>query len=251
MAKNKSAPTAASTWAKNFGKSTARTTGNILKTVTPNMINTSSNITASIKENRDFITQTRSSMKTQQSYMDKTEMAIKSKNLIKDAMRDVRSGNFSLDRINADTTDGFNEDIDALMYETGNNEAEVQTDTDRSAMNSKELRLLSKVTASSSLASTESMKAMTNTISSVTIKSGQANTAILANVTNLGFNRVSSEIREANIGIRAINNNLVQMINFQNNNMSVANQAAIDYYETSSNMLNKIGENLRDRKSVV
>lgn len=229
-------------WMRNFSKSAVTSTKKILGESMPNLKTTKDSVNSIASDTRTFITRTKTGMNMQSRSLANTKLGKNATEIIKDALNDMKTGNFSLEK-SAEFSLDFDDD---KYYEIGegldlSNPEDFAANEER-----KNAAKIGKAISRTSAASIEGMRAMTHTISQVTIKSQEASTAKLLNANLFGFNQINTQMNEINNHLYNVNQNLAAMIRFQNENVSATNQAAIEYYQTSSEMLSKMGENIAE-----
>ena len=94
------------------------------------------------------------------------------------------------------------------------------------------------------------MRESTNVIAKTQIKAAQIISDKNANVVLFGINKLNASLLGVNNQLNTINNNIVSLINFQNQNVSITNQAMLSYFDRSLGILEKLDKTLsgRDKK---
>jgi len=230
-------------WTKNFSKSVGKSSINVLKSVTPNISDTVISASESMRSGRDYLLHSKSSMNFQSRTLDNTKLGRSAKDILDSAFSDIKTGNFSLNKLNDDSFNFDDKDTFGLGEIDLNDPASIATQETR-----KNTAVLGSIVAEGNSATISGLRTMTDTLARVTVKSSEASASKLANVTLFGMNRISADMMNMQKGIVSINNNLVAMIKFQNENVSKTNQAAINYYDTSSRMLYEMGKTLSEIK---
>lgn len=229
-------------WMRNFSKSAVTSTKKILGESMPNLKTTKDSVNSIAANTRTFITRTKTGMNMQSRSLASTTLGRNATEIIRDALNDMKTGNFSLEK-SAEFSLDFDDDS---YYEIGDG-LDLSNPEDFAANEErKNAAKIGKAISRTSAASIEGMRAMTHTISQVTIKSQEASTAKLLNANLFGFNQINTQMNEINTHLYNVNQNLAAMIRFQNENVSATNQAALEYYQSSSEMLSKMGENIAE-----
>jgi hypothetical protein len=228
-------------WVKSFSKVVGKTTKDVLRTVTPNIVETVTSANDSIRDVRSYISHARNGMGFQSRTLEATRMGRSARDIMNSAFDDIRRGTFSLKGMSDDS------------YNIGDIEPDVSTDDsfpDSAGVleSRKNTAILGKVVAEGNAATIEGLRQMTETVSNVTLKSASATADRLSNVALFGFNKMSSDLSSVNRNLTNVNANLSAIIKFQNTNMNVVNQAALKYYDTSTKMLYSIGQTLNAMK---
>lgn len=228
---------------KNIAGGTGRIAVETLKSVTPNISDSVTSATDVIRESRDFITKTRSSLVQQTNALNRTKLGSSAKDIISNAYDDIRSGTFSLDKLNDQSIDSLSDfDIDTSDLNLN--------DPDSVALyeSKKNTAIIGKAVTEGNIATIEGMKQMTNTIASVNVKTSNAAVAKLSNIALLGINQTNSQLAGINNRLDNINANLTAMVSFQNQTTLATNQAALEYYSQSSQLLYEMGKTLAEIK---
>lgn len=231
-------------WIKSFSKAVGSTTKEVLRTVTPNIASTVDSASDSLKSARSYLAHAKSGLNYQSRTLETTRMGRSAKDIMESAFADLRNGTFSLKNLRDDSYD-----VD-LSIDIDNDTSSTSDSAELRALNEsrKNTTMLGKVVAEGNAAQIEGMREMTGTLASVTLKTAEASSSKLANIALFGVNKLSADISGVQNSLNTINANLVEMINFQNQNTSVANQAAIEYYSKTTGMLYEIGKTLSSMK---
>lgn len=228
---------------KNIAGGTGRIAVETLKSVTPNITDTATSATDVIRESRDFINKTRTQLAQQTTMLDRTKLGSSAKDIISNAYNDIRSGSFTLDKLNDQSFDSLGDfDIDTADVDLN--------DPDSVALyeSKKNTAIIGKAVTEGSIATIEGMKHMTSTLASVNVKASNAAVAKITNVALLGINQTNSQLIGINNKLDNINANLTAMVTFQNQTTLAANQAAMEYYSQSSQLLYEMGKTLAEIK---
>ncbi len=228
----------ANIWAKNASKSVIFSSLNVLKSITPNISSTVISTADVAKDTISFIRNTKALVNTQNRSLESSSIRRQAKNVISSAMEDIRSGNFSLNKTQSD----LYEISDEINY-YGMDDENIDNESDESDSTSTLTdgdRIVGKAVLVGSNATIDSIKEMTNVLSSSTIKSAEMSSLRNANVAMFGINKLNAGIMMVNSNLSLINQNIVEMMNFQNENTSVVNQAMLTYFDKNLEVLNKI-----------
>jgi len=227
-------------WSKNASKSFAFSTLNVLKEVSPNIASTATSAADAARDMRSFVSQTKYQISTQG--IESTKLGRSAKDIFDSAMNDIRTGNFSLKKSSDDAFDTYDDIFGGIDTGTNSNDSPEEI---------REAGLGRAITASSS-ASIDGMRNMTNVIASTQLKSAKMMSDKSANIAMLGINKINATLLGMNSRLDAINSNLVSMIEFQNQNVSVTNQAMLQYFDRSLDMMNGLSKSMtmgrKDRK---
>ena len=221
-------------WVRKFSGVVGRTSKDVLSAVTPNIVSTVDSAADSLRSARMQLSRYKSGMNFQSRTLETTRMGRSARDIMESAFADIRNGTFSLKNL---SDESFNPDIDF-------NESDDSQENQAESSSTKNAVILSKVIAEGNAAQIEGMGRMTETLASVTAKSTHAAASKISNITLYGINKIGADLALMQRSLNTINSNLVEIIRFQNQNISVANQAALKYYQDSTNMLNEIGKSI-------
>ena len=220
-------------WVKTF-KSAAKFTGRVgagvLQSVAPNISNSVSSASEMARDARDIMYKTKTQITNTKKMLDNTVAGRNAMDVIRGAYSDIQNGSFSLDRLGDSAfnmADDFNYDMD--------NVAEGESSVNNTA-------ILGRVVAEGNAASIEGMKQMTTTLSNVQIKASRASTARLENVMLTNTAQITAHLINVERKIDVTNANMSAIVKYQNTVQLETNRAAVEYYNTSTQLLNKIGE---------
>ena len=220
-------------WVKTF-KSAAKFTGKVgagvLQSVAPNISNSISSASDMARDARDIMYKTKTQITNTKRMLDNTVAGRNAMDVIRGAYSDIQNGSFSLDRLGDsafDMADDFNYDLD--------NTAEGESSANNTA-------ILGRVVAEGNAASIEGMKQMTTTLSNVQIKTTKASTARIENVLLTNTAQITAHLINVERKIDVTNANMSAIVKYQNTVQLETNRAAVEYYNTSTQLLNKIGE---------
>jgi len=212
-----------------------------LKGTIPGIYDTTTSTAEILRDSRYFITESKSQIKQQAKSLGHTLVGKEVADTISSAFDDIKSGNFSLDKLtnqSYDTSDDFSDMVDD--YDVDYN------DPDSVALgeSKKNTAMLGKAISEGNAATIVGMQNMTQTISNTQLKAASATSKQLTSVALIGINQTNAQLAGINNRLDAINSNIVSLIDFQNENVSIVNQQASEFYRTSSEMLNAMGETI-------
>lgn len=230
-----------SQWFKNAGKSSASIGANVLKNIMPTTYNSASEMREAMREARSFASRFNSLSRTQDMQQARSRAGKAVKNKIDEVLNDIKSGNFGIKKANDEMFDDFNDDF---MDDFDINFAD---DAEESEKSPEEIMLMgnrgiAKTVMRTGSAQLEAMQHMTETIVGSNVKTSQATAIQTINAINYVGNMLNANLIGINSRLDTINKNLVSMIEFQNENVSVTNQAILKYIEDSSIMFRDMGK---------
>lgn len=224
-------------WGGNAAKSFAFSSINVLKSVMPNMSSTVVSAQDTIRDTRNFISQTRSSLRSQERALSYTKIGRSARDIFKSAMEDIKSGNFSLEK----STDDLYDSYDDFGFSGFDESEEFDSTTTEPAE-----AALGKAMIATSAAQLDGMRTMTDVIARTQLKSAEMISQKSANIALFGINKLNDSLLGVHGRLDTINQNLVSMIQFQNENVSVTNQAMLQYFDRSLEILNKLDTNFNN-----
>lgn len=228
-------------WVRKFGKVGMWTGKMVLKGTVPSIVGTATDSMDALRESRDFVSKTKNRVNIQLRTIQNNFVGKNAKQVMTEAYNDMQNGTFSLGKLlgkNEDTIDDFDTSIEETEMDIDYN------DPSSVAMgeSKKNTAILGRTIAQGASATLEGLQHATKTLANIQIKSAEASTAKMMNITLMGINQTTHQLMGVNRRLDVINENLVNMINFQNNNIAAANQQAMEYYEKNTEMMNKLGE---------
>jgi len=230
-------------WIKNAAKSTAFSSKEILKSSVPNISSTATSVYDAGKDMYDFVRNAKTSLTRQSDAIDRSKLGTKAKEIFKEAMNDIKTGNFSIEKASNESSDfqsfDFNTDFDSL---DGELEAGFSSEGDES---SKSKAIIRNNIYVDNTATLKGMQAMTQTIANTNIRATRAANMQTLNALNIGFGKTNYELLRVNKNLENINAKLDAMIDFNNRNVSVVNQSMLQYFDQSLDMMksmNKMSE---------
>jgi len=236
----------ANIWVKNASKSIAFSSLNVLKSITPNLSSTAISTADAAKDTISFIRNTKTLVNSQNRSLDSSSIGRQAKDVIASAMEDIRSGNFSLQKNQSDLyeissdIDYYNNDYDS---DTSSDDSDESGSDDTQSITEGD-KVIGKAVLVGSNATVDSIKEMTNVLSSSTIKSAQMASLKQANIAMFGINKINSGIMAININLTSINQNIIGLMEFQNQNTSVVNQAMLEYFDKNLETLNRLEKSM-------
>jgi murein DD-endopeptidase MepM/ murein hydrolase activator NlpD len=230
-------------WRKNFGKSVRYSTKGLIKDFVPATVHTADSINTTIRDVRKIGTRYRNVHRQQNVQMNKSVLGRNAKAIFDTAKNDLRTGKFGMRKSIDDLSDELADELDNEVRTTFDPESE-EFDNERSQ---EEIMLsgnegIARTVAASSSAQMEAMQSVTKEILGSNFNLSKASTESLINSQMYNTNLLNSSLIKMNSTLETINQNISTIIDFQNENVSSTNQAMLDYFERSSDMINQIGE---------
>src|SRR5574343_419702 len=236
----KSAPSHAQikSWSKNAGKSVAYSSLEVLKSIAPTISDVTVSASEASRNMSMYLTEAKSQISRQGTSLETSKLGRSAKSVFDSAMADIRSGNFCLDTASSDALGDYDDFFNIDAGPDGENA------TNRAMAG------LGKAVTVGTAASIDSMRESTNVIAKTQIKAAQIISDKNANVVLFGINKLNASLLGVNNQLNTINNNIVSLINFQNQNVSITNQAMLSYFDRSLGILEKLDKTLsgRDKK---
>lgn len=223
-------------WVKTF-KSVASFAGKIgadtLKSMTPNISTSASSAVEAMRDSREIFNKAKSQVSSMKKDLERGTAGRDARSIIDSAYNDIKNGSFSLDKLGDSTYDTVND----FTVDTINS-------LDDETSSSSNTAILGKAVVEGNAASIEGMRQMTTTLSNVNIKTSKAAVAKMTNVVLMGIGHMNSHMMTIERKLDNINANMATLVQFQTQTQLATNQAALNYYEASSEMTYKIGEAL-------
>ena len=229
---------------KNVGKATGSAAIEALREQVPTIASVVDSSTELLRDSREFISKTKTQMIQQTTMFDKTKIATDAKNILKNAWEDIKNGEYSLDNIGDDSYDML-EDFDESLGESYDVD---EADPSSVAMfeSRKNTAILGKAVTQGNIATIEGMKHMTTTLANVNIKTSNVAVSKLSNMMLIGLNQSQTQLNGIATRLDNINANLSAMVSFQNSVTLQSQQAALEYYATSQQMMDTMGKVLSE-----
>ena len=223
--------------AKNIGAMT-------LGELAPGIKETTMSTQDALRDTRDFISKAKNQINYQSKSLEGNTAGRKALNIIQNAFDDLKSGSFGIDKMSdaefdmADEFDSNIRDYDSQITST--------TDPEEVSMieSKKNTALLGKAISQGNASTIESFSRMTKTLSNVTLKASQAQTAQLSNVMLATMNSQNANMGMMNTKLSAINANLVNIIEYNNTAQAEFYQKTAEYQSNMLSMMNSFGESI-------
>lgn len=230
---------------KNVGVKSGKLAAGILSSAAPGISSSANSVIEAGREAQSAYRDAKSKVNDQLSKLNQSMAGKNAQSILNDAFNDIKNGTFSLNKINDssyDTIDDYDTYIDKIDVDA--------TDPNSVAIgeSKKNTALLGRTIAEGNVATINGLHDMTATLSNVQIKASQASTAKMSAVAITGFNQVSNQLTGVNSRLDVINKNVISLLDFQRNNVAVTNQAAVEYYAQSSQMMASMGAVISEMK---
>ena len=234
-------------WSKNASKSIVFSSINVLKKIMPNTTETVVSVADTTRDLRSFAIGSKTSIDRQNNILQSNRLGRSAKKIFDTAIDDIKSGNFSLDKAGNDLYDSF----DDFGFDTNSGSSEdLNIDSlEASSSSSNNEAALGKAIIASSAAQIDGIREMSTMLAKTQLKSAAMMSEKSANIALFGINKINAGLMGIQGRLDVINQNLVSMIQFQNENVSVTNQAMLQYFDRSLDILNKIDKSLNFDKS--
>lgn len=216
---------------KKFAGAAYNGTTNLFQPVMPSTVNTLNSITSLSKDLRDATRASSSAVNRQRSDSKNSTEAKRSAALFKSALEDIGNGSYNVNKISSDLYDDYASVSDAFQMPSGDDAANMSSEEIILAGNAG----IAKSVIQSSNAQLRGMEAISKSLIQSNIKVSQANSAIIVNSLNYGFNLLNTSIIITNKKLDMISTDLKILNQFNNTN-------TIQFYSKSLDMLNGIGQ---------
>ena len=232
---------------RGFGPVMRKLAGATLEGVAPGIKGAVTSTVDVMKDSRTFIMGSKSQVKQQAKTLATTMVGRDAMDTINSAVSDLKNGSFSMDKLSDssyDMADDFADSMD-FDYDKSDPSSAVLAESKKSTA------VLGHAISQGSAATITGMQQMTETLANVQIKASNASTKQLTNVALIGLNQTSSQLIGINNRLDAINQNIISLLDFHENNTAILNQQASTYYTQSTEMMNSIGEALSGIKDFI
>ena len=261
----KSHATQKKTWGKNVLRSVTYSSMNVMKSFVPSIAGTAESFVDTSRELSHDAKDIFRSVKSTVRNLDNSESGREIKRLLVGAKEDLRTGNLSLtkeeDNINYDEYDNYDDGYTQESYNDDEDESAYNPDYDNyvSSVNNMGSNMNAALEESAK-SNIRAIHEMTDTLANIQMKTTQASSAAINQAivyqTNVLFNAQS----RTNALLTNIDQNLIGIAEFLNNNVGVVNSAMMQHMENSERMLtemkdmmavgrNKMGFQNKEQKS--
>ena len=231
-------------WAKNFGKSVGYSAKVSLTSIAPNVSTTAGSVVEVVRDIRQLGTKIKNLHRQEDTQLSKTKLGKSAKTIFDTAMNDLRTGNFGMRKEvgnNIDDLSSFLDDELDSTYSFGDD------DTDLSELSPEEIILngtegVARTVAASSAAQMKAMQSTAKEILGSNLKMTKASTDSIVNAALFSSNLLNSSLVKMNSTLDNINKNLVSIINYHNENLNPVNEAMLNYFDQTSEMISSIGQ---------
>lgn len=231
-------------WFKNAGKSMGAITKSMLSDMMPVTMNTASSGREALRDARKFAAEFNSLARSQHGALGRTAPMKKAKATFEEALNDLKSGNFGINKANDDLFDDWDHDL-ADNFDMGNwEEEESEISSEEITIKSSEAVAKSVIRAGS--AQLAGMQEMTRSIIGSSLKASEASTEQTINAIMYSGNMMNRNLIAINNSLGIINKNLVSMMQFQNETIAPVQRQLSEYLEESSIMMKDLGKMLEN-----
>lgn len=225
--------------------------GMTFEALAPGIKETATSAQDALRESKEFVSKAKNQVSGQAGSIEGNTLGRKAMGIIKDAFNDLKNGSYGIDNMSDDSYDMEADfDSDIRDYDSGISSS---TDPETTSMfeAKKNTAMLGKVIAHGNATTISSFANMTKTISNTTLKAAQAQTAQLTNVMLTSMSAQNAQMSMANGKLEAINSNLVNIIEFNNNTQAEYYQKSAEFQSSVLEMMNSFGESLAKMQDIV
>ena len=204
-----------------------------------------------MRESKTFITKTRSQINYQAKALARNINGRQASNILSDAMSDIQNGTHSFERISNesdDMADDFDDYMDRVDSEVANSDDPSQAALAESKKNS---AMVGKAIAQGNSATIKGIENMTDVLSNVVVKTSNANFMRSQNTTLMGINQMNAGFHNVTGRLDIINENIISMLNFQRDNVSVLNQQTMQFQAYTMDMMDQLGEGIAELRDFI
>lgn len=232
---------------RGFGPVMKKLAGATLEGVAPGIKGAVTSTTDVMRESRSFIMSSKTQVKQQAKTLATTMVGREAMDTINSAISDLKNGTFSMDKLSDSSYDMADDFTDSMNYDYDDNDPASAA----LAESKKNTAVLGHAISQGSAATITGMQQMTETLANVQIKATNASAKQLTNVALIGVNQTVSQLMGVNNRLDAINQNIVSLLDFHENNTAIINEQAATYYSQTAEMMNSMGEALSGIKDFI
>lgn len=223
--------------AKNIGTMT-------LGEIAPSVTETVTSSSDALRETRQFISKARNQIGYQANSLNGNTAGRRAKSILKEALEDLKNGSYGLDKMSDESYD-MADDFDADIRDA-DSQITSSTDPNNVAMfeTRKNTALLGKAISRGNATMVEGLGRMSKTLAGATLKASQAQTTQLTNVMLTSMNSQNNYMGMMNNKLDAINTNLINIIDYNNNAQTEFYQKTAEYQSSMLEMMSSLGESI-------
>ena len=220
--------------ARNLGRSVAYSSIDVVSNLMPNTTDLVRGMRSGSDYVKDILRKNTAKMRMQSTQMDRSMLGRKARALFEDAWRDIRQGNLALGDISDQSMsdwEDFTSTGDIVSYSS----QKVEEDSAPSVPVSPSFKTI----AAPEHRTIQGIQQLGNTLGNVTLKGLEYQTQSIANAILAQMSFQDEHFRTMERQLDAINKNLVQLVNFQNDSTNRMYQANLAFYDQMSNWIKK------------
>ena len=225
-------------WRKNFKKSLALSTVELLGELAPSTSGNAKKLMEAIKDANDVAKDIRQRIKKQDMYLGNSSVGRKITQSWEQLKTDIKTGDFVTEAKEElyDAEDNF--DDWESSYDNDSYDDENMPDNTKLGVN------IGRAITRGSISNIEALQNMTNYINTTNVR----NSKILSDKVMQGIiyhsNIMQTELTKSNSMLESINSNLVELVRFQNENVSITNESMLTYMENTTKILSAMEDKM-------
>lgn len=233
---------------KNVGSKAGSIGIETLRNIAPGISGTVDSSVDVLRESRQFILRTKTQLQQYQRTLNTTKMGKESLHVLNSAFNDIRNGTFSLGKSSDnvyDSLDSFDDTIASIKVNDSDPASIAMVESQ------KNMAIIGKTITTSNVATIEGMQTMTETLSNVTLKATESAVGKLSNIALSGLNQTYFYLNGINNRLDAINENIISLLDFNRNVTYQTNQAQLEFYSETSQMMQQMGEAVSEMQDYI
>lgn len=225
---------------KNLGKSVAYSSLNVVTSMTPWLSGTVSSLQDVAREGREIAQKAKATVRDQKRLYEKVPLIKDAKRMYEDAMDDLRTGNISLEKVES----GYNDDIDDIYddYDYGTDPDTEEGDENYVSPEIDSNNRIGRAVIASTRAQLRNDTNIGTMIANSNIKSSKLNANQITNTLLYTTSMTNQSLNMMNRNLENINHNLVEMMKFQQDSVSVTNQALMSFMDKTLSALDNMSQ---------
>ena len=205
---------------KNLGKSLAYSSLEVMKPLVPNTTEFIRSAKSGVDVTKEFISKNMAKLQQTAARQDRSAVSKKAHKFIEDALNDIKKGNLSLgDLMDDDYMNSLEDEFGDYSYDE-----DTESSEDSPTAETKPIIINEKATV-------EGLKTVASVLGNTQVKTAQYQTTLLSNTILSGVASLTDQMRHMDDRLVSINNNLVELVRFNNESQAVTNQAMLRYFD--------------------
>ncbi len=226
-------------WRKNFKKSLALSAVDLLSDLAPSTSSNAKKIVEAIKDANDAAKDIRQRIRKQDMHLNNSAIGRKINQSWEQLKNDIATGDFATEAKEELYDD--DKEFDNWGYDSFNDDEQEKDDMPD---NMKLGVGIGRAITRGAITNIDAIQNMTNYINSASVR----NSKILSNKIMQGIiyhsNIMQTELAKSNSVLESINSNLIELVRFQNDNVSITNKSMLEYMENTTKILSAMEDKM-------